>query len=84
MTTVTPLRDKILVEVLPQAQRSTLLQVPDRDTPVRRAVVKAIGPDVRQERTKIGATVLVNILAGQIFADEQFILPETSILAFYD
>lgn len=78
MPTATPLGNKIRVEVLPQSERSKVILTMDRETPLRRCRVEAIGPDVTQVRA--GQVVLCNLLAGQRFG-EQVILPQQSVVA---
>ena len=77
-----PLADKIRVRVLPQEARSTLLVVADRDTPLRRCEIEALGPDAcRSMPLEVGQIVLCNILNGQGFGDS-IVLPSKSVVAF--
>ena len=81
MTRPVPLRDNVLVTILPKAQRSSVLVTPERETPIRRARIEAVGPDAP---FAVGTLVLVNILAGQQFGEEMMVLPKSSIVAEWD
>lgn len=74
-----PLRDKVVVRLLPQAQRSSLLVTPETQTPIRQATCLAVGPDASE--ITVGGTYLVNILTGQSFADDTLVLPKASLVA---
>ena len=79
MASLAPLHDYVLVELLPEPPRSTVLIVfaePNRAQP---ATVVAVGPEVRD--VKVGDQVLVSRLAGQAVHDK-VVLRERSVLAW--
>ena len=78
-----PLRDKCLVTLLPPTARSSLLTMPDKPTPIRRARCEAVGPDAIPKGLCVGITYLVNILNGQEVGD-QLLLPYQSFLAEWE
>lgn len=79
-----PIGDKLRVKVLPQSERSEVLVTFSRETPLRRCVVEALGPDACQSVDfKVGQTVLANILAAQSFGDS-LIIPAKAIVALME
>lgn len=78
-----PLRDKVLVRLLPLNERSSILEVPDKPTPIRRAVCEAVGPDAIPKGIAVGVLYLVNVLNGQEVGD-QLLLPYQSIVAEWE
>lgn len=74
-----PLRDKVLVtlEKSPEAHRGIVR--PDSETPIRRVRMVALGENV--EGIEVGKLYLANVLMGQMFGDEQIVLPAKSLLA---
>lgn len=82
-----PLRDKLRVALLPEPEVSALIAAPPRDTVIRRATIRALGPDVNQrfqpeDALAVGDEVLVNLMAAQEFGEE-YVLPVGSILATF-
>ena len=74
-----PLQDYILVRLLPEPARSTVLVVLSSPSRAQPAEVVAVGPEVRD--VKPGEKVLVSKLAGQEVGD-RVILREESVLAW--
>ena len=81
--TTEPLRDKVLVRLMPLAQRSKLIATPDRETPIRRAECVAVGPDAIPKGVCVGVKYLVNILAGQEVGD-LLLVPYHSLVAEWE
>lgn len=83
MPEATPIRDKIRVEVLPQAERSKVLHTIERETPLRRCRIEALGPDANARKSpklSVGQIILCNILSGQAF-DASLIVPASAVVA---
>lgn len=72
---IAPVRDKVVVTVLPLPEVSNLVHRPQTDTPIRRVRVEHCGPDAEVE---VGKVYLANILSGQRFAEDQVVLPSKS------
>ena len=79
MSTLQPLKNHVLVELMPEAPRSALLTVITNPSRAQPAQVVAIGPEVRD--VKVGQRVLVSRLAGQEIGDK-VLLREESVLAW--
>lgn len=77
--TLQPLQDYVLVTLLPEPPRSTLLHVIALPSRAQPAEVVAVGPEVRD--VKAGERVLVSRLAGQEVGDK-VLLREESVLAW--
>ncbi len=71
--TLTPLRDKALVRVLPMPETTGLIHRAPTETPLRRVEVLAVGPDAKE--LAVGGTYLAILSAGQQFMDDQVLLP---------
>ena len=85
MSEMTPLRDKVLLSVLPTPQKSALIIAPEQETVIRWAKRLAIGPDATErfasdDQVQIGQTVLVNLMSAQQFGDD-YIVPVGALLA---
>ena len=74
-----PLGARVLVELLPEQARSSVLVVFAAPSRAQPAKIVAIGPEVRD--CKVGDRVLVSRLAGQEVGDK-VLMPEASVLAF--
>lgn len=71
---VVPQRDKVLCAILPSPESSGLVVRPQTETPVRRVVVKAVGPDADPDLVVEGL-YLATLLPGQMVGEEQVVLP---------
>jgi co-chaperonin GroES (HSP10) len=83
MPVACPIRDKLRVRVLAQEKRSSVIVTQDRETPLRRAEIVALGPDANVRKSPVlavGQTVLINVLAGQHF-NEELIIPASAVVA---
>ena len=78
MASLIPLGDLVVVELLPEPPRSSLLVVITSPSRSQLAKIVAIGPEVRD--VQVGERVLVSRLAGQDVGDK-VILQERSVLA---
>lgn len=81
MIEITPLHDKLVIQLRPLPDMTGVLHRVDRNELVRQADVIAVGPDVRE--VSAGDAVLVNVVAGQQLGG-QLVIPESAILAHLD
>lgn len=78
--TLAPVRDQVLVTLEPEPEASQIVAtVKAASDRLRWAVVRAVGPEVRDVR--VGRRVLLSILAGVEVAGG-FLVPEASIVAY--
>lgn len=78
---ITPLRDQVLVELLPEATpQAGVIAVARLESPVSTAArVVAIGDDVRD--VAVGASVVVSRLQGIEVGGALLMIPESAVLA---
>lgn len=80
MIVAEPLHAYVRVRLLPEASRSSIIEVVGGyDSNVRRAIVEAVGPDVLD--ATVGQTVLCSSKAGVTIGQDELLLPETAIMA---
>lgn len=75
-----PLGARILVRLRPTPQKGLIIRVQQQES-ARPADVVSVGPECRD--VEPGQHVLISSLAGQEVGD-QVLLPESSVLAFFD
>ena len=76
---LSPLRDYVLCETLPDLPRSTHLTLIEAPQTAQRAKITAVGPEC--QFVKPGETILVSRLIGQTVGD-QVLVQEPYILAW--